>query len=125
MKRINMVLVLLIGLLLLPNSVEKVEVDSLKYQTPANSAFDDDNFYRCVVDGYNNRNAYGHPIDQIDHAKTRAKDMGQSVQEKTHDSTQTATIKQSVIVEKLAETQHIIHMMTMKMIIQNLLLLTL
>ncbi len=68
MKRINMVLVLLIGLLLLPNSVEKVGVDSLKYQTPANSAFDDDNFYRCVVDNYNSTVNHQHSIQ--DYART-------------------------------------------------------
>ena len=37
-------------------SVNEVSVDAHHYMTPANSAFHDDIFYKCVVDAYNKKN---------------------------------------------------------------------
>ena len=38
------------------NNQTKITINSNTYLTPANNAFDDDNFYKCIIDKYNKDN---------------------------------------------------------------------
>ena len=51
---IGIIPVFVIGIFLYNKPISKIiNVESKKYGTPANSAFQDENFYKCVVDNYN------------------------------------------------------------------------
>ncbi|MBO5183552.1 MAG: leucine-rich repeat domain-containing protein, partial [Bacilli bacterium] len=54
---LGLIPVIIIGIILYTKPVIKnITIEANTYKTPANSAFKDENFYKCVVDNYNQQN---------------------------------------------------------------------